>query len=176
MNSYSHLNLFRSFCRDTSLKTLPSLKLTNIAPENWCLEYDPFLLGQNFACFQGLFLLNSSEQLEKRMVIWMNRFRGMWVGSSQDGRMFHQKEKLGTHGRVPEIYTNIYHLYMGYNCFMGQYGVMSWEQLLGYLPKGTQNFPLISVVNWPMVSLSPLKQDWVVLLDPFQMAYCKWLK
>ena len=25
-----------------------------------------------------------------------------------------QREKLGTHGRVPEIYTNIYHLYMGY--------------------------------------------------------------
>jgi len=24
----------------------------------------------------------------------------------------HQKEKLGTLGRVPEIYTNIYHLYM----------------------------------------------------------------
>ena len=25
-----------------------------------------------------------------------------------------QREKLGSHGRVPEIYTNIYHLYMGY--------------------------------------------------------------
>ena len=29
-----------------------------------------------------------------------------------------------------------------YNGFMGQYGAMSWEQLLGYLPKGTQHFPL----------------------------------
>ncbi len=25
-----------------------------------------------------------------------------------------QREKLGTLGRVPEIYTNIYHLYMAY--------------------------------------------------------------
>ena len=32
---------------------------------------------------------------------------------------------------------------MGYNGFMGQYGVMFWEQLLGYLPKGIQLFPLV---------------------------------
>ena len=49
-----------------------------------------------------------------------------------------QREKLGTHWRVSQIYTNIYHLYMGYVMV----GVMFWEQLLGYLPKGTQNFPL----------------------------------
>ena len=26
----------------------------------------------------------------------------------------YQREKLGTHDGIPEIYTNIYHLYMGY--------------------------------------------------------------
>ena len=37
-------------------------------------------------------------------------------------------------GRVPEIYTNIHHLYMGY--VMVFYRAI-WEQLLGYPPKGT---------------------------------------
>ena len=39
-----------------------------------------------------------------------------------------QREKLGTRGRVPEIYTNIYHPYMVYiyiyNGCLGQYGVI----------------------------------------------------
>ena len=47
-----------------------------------------------------------------------------------------QREKLGTLGRVPEIYTNIYHLIYGlYNGCMRQYGVKLGEQLLGYTPK-----------------------------------------
>ena len=32
---------------------------------------------------------------------------------------------------------------------MGPYGVMFWDQLLGYFPKGTQHFPLIrGGVHW----------------------------
>ena len=50
-----------------------------------------------------------------------------------------QREKLGTLGRVPEIYSNIYHLYMDYVMVDG---VILGEQLLVYPPKGTQNFPL----------------------------------
>ena len=50
-----------------------------------------------------------------------------------------QREKLGTLGRVPEIYTgtNIYHIYGLYNGCIGQNGARFGEQLLGY-PK----FPL----------------------------------
>ena len=46
--------------------------------------------------------------------LWTNPLRTWYGGLDVD--MFHhsQREKLGTHGRVPEIYTNIYHLYMGY--------------------------------------------------------------
>ena len=42
------------------------------------------------------------------------------------------------------IYQHIQPIYGLYNGFMGQYGVMFWDQLLEYLPKGTHNFPLIS--------------------------------
>ena len=42
-----------------------------------------------------------------------------------------------------DIYQHVPPIYGLYNCFMGQYGVMFWQQLPGYLPKGTQNFPLI---------------------------------
>ena len=53
-----------------------------------------------------------------------------------------QREKLGTLGRVPEIYTNIYYTYGLYNGCIGQNRVIFGEQLLGYPPKGTQSFPL----------------------------------
>ena len=46
-----------------------------------------------------------------------------------------------------DIYQHIPPIYGLYNGFMGQYGLMFWEQLLGYLPKGTQNYPLIFVAN-----------------------------
>ena len=57
---------------------------------------------------------------------------------------FIQREKLGTHERVPEIYTNIYHLYMG--CIMVLWDNMVFHVLgttaIRYLPKGgPQNFP-----------------------------------
>ena len=53
-------------------------------------------------------------------------------------------KKLGTLGRVPDIYTNIYHHTCGlYNGCIGQDGVIVREQLLGYPAKGTQHFPLI---------------------------------
>ena len=58
-----------------------------------------------------------------------------------------QREKLGTLGRVPEIYTNIYHLHGLYNGCIGQYGVILGEQLPGYTPKGTQHFPLKNVTE-----------------------------
>ena len=55
-------------------------------------------------------------------------------------------EKLGTLGRVPDIYTNIYHqynpIYGLYTGCIGQDGVIFREQLLGYPAKGTQHFPL----------------------------------
>ena len=57
-----------------------------------------------------------------------------------------QREKLGTLGRVPDIYTNIYHqynpIYGLYTGCIGQDGVIFGEQLLGYPAKGTQHFPL----------------------------------
>ena len=49
----------------------------------------------------------------------------------------YQRAKLGTLGRVPEIHTNINHLYMD---SIGQCGVILGEQLLGYPPKGSQSF------------------------------------
>ena len=41
-----------------------------------------------------------------------------------------------------DIYQHIPPIYGLYNGFMEQYGVIFWEKLLGYLPKGTQLFPL----------------------------------
>ena len=78
----------------------------------------------------------------------------------------YQREKLGTHGRIPEIYTNMEPpIYGLYNGFMGQYGVF-WEQLLGYLPKGTQNFPLILGVDVGSVEF----QDGIVVdFSPFDL-------
>ncbi len=64
--------------------------------------------------------------------------------------IFHFKGKSWVPmGEYPSFLSNIYHLYFFwggqwlYNGVMVQYGVMFWEQLRGYLPKGTQNFPLI---------------------------------
>ncbi len=60
-----------------------------------------------------------------------------------DVRIRYQREKLGTLGRVPrDIYQHISPIYGLHNGCIGQYGVMFWEQLLGYPPKGTQIFPL----------------------------------
>ena len=56
-----------------------------------------------------------------------------------------QREKLGTYGRVPEIYQHIPPIYGLYNGFIGQYGVIFGEQLLGYPPKATQIFPLTNI-------------------------------
>ena len=61
------------------------------------------------------------------------------------------KGKLGAHPwestrdiyqHIPHIYGLLYELY---NACIEQYGVMFWEQLLGYPPKGTQIFPLIAI-------------------------------
>ena len=46
-----------------------------------------------------------------------------------------------------DIYQHIPPIDGLYNGCIGQYGVMFWEQLLGYLPKGTQNVPLKVVVS-----------------------------
>ena len=46
-----------------------------------------------------------------------------------------------------DIYQHIPPIYALYNGFMGQYGVMFWEQLLGYVSKGTPNFPWISSIR-----------------------------
>ena len=66
-----------------------------------------------------------------------------------------QKEMLGTLARVPEIYTNIYHLYMDlFNGCIGQYGVMFGEQLLfGTLPS-VPNISLWMFGNPPVPSIS----------------------
>ena len=40
-----------------------------------------------------------------------------------------------------DLYQHIPPIYGLYNGCIGQYGVMFWEHLLGYPPKGTQIFP-----------------------------------
>ena len=75
----------------------------------------------------------------------------------------YQREKLGTHGRVPKmIYQHIPPKYGLYNGFMGPYGVMFWDQLLGYFPKGTQHCPL----NIPWESRSAIN-SMVFLKRPY---------
>ena len=57
---------------------------------------------------------------------------------------FFQREKLGTLGRVPEMFfPHIPPIFGLYNGCIGQYGVIFWEQLLGYPSKGTKCVPLI---------------------------------
>ena len=59
------------------------------------------------------------------------------VGTSFKGKSW-GKTPLGEYRRYI-LYTTIYELY---NVCIGQYGVIFWEQLLGYPPKGTQLFLL----------------------------------
>ena len=47
---------------------------------------------------------------------------------------------MGEYPRYLPTYTT--YIYGLYNGFMGQYGLIFGEQLLGYLPKGTPNFPV----------------------------------
>ena len=71
----------------------------------------------------------------------------LFWGNSSDTTPPTSKGKVG-YPWVPstrDIYQHIPPIYGLYNGFMGQYGVMFWEQLLGYLPKGTQNFPLTTL-------------------------------
>ena len=57
-----------------------------------------------------------------------------------------------------DIYQHIPPIYGLYNGFMGQYGVIFWEKMLGYLPKGTQLFPLIILAGaWKGVKLGVSK-------------------
>ena len=44
----------------------------------------------------------------------MEKKHQTWVNYPNAPVNTYQREKLGTLGRVPEIYTNIYHLYMDY--------------------------------------------------------------
>ena len=44
-----------------------------------------------------------------------------------------------------DIYQHIPPIYELYNGCIRKYGVIFGEQLLGYPPKGTQNFPLIDL-------------------------------
>ena len=83
-----------------------------------------------------------------------------------------QREKLGTLGRVPEIYTNIYHIYGLYTGCIGQYGVMSREQLLGYPPNGTQMFPLNPVPQF--CSSSPFWQAYLCLMHEMENKFIFW--
>ena len=57
----------------------------------------------------------------------------------------HSKFKGKSWVPMGDIYQHIPPIYGLYNGFMGQYGVMFWAQLLGYLPKGTQLFPLTNL-------------------------------
>ena len=47
------------------------------------------------------------QELDEQKLEFENRLKSDTLSSTQ-------REKLGTVGWVPEIYTNIYHLYMGY--------------------------------------------------------------
>ena len=81
---------------------------------------------------------------------------------------YNQREKLGTHGRVPGFFIQHIPHFLGlYNGFMGQYGVTFWDQLLGDLPKGTQNFPLIQGYSDVIIYLwAPTTHGKMKILSP----------
>ena len=70
---------------------------------------------------------------------------------------FFHREELGTlTGSSRYIYQHIPHIYGLYNGCIGRYGVIFGEQLLGYPPKGTHNFPLNFWMIYPLVRTSLL--------------------
>ena len=84
----------------------------------------------------------------------------------------YQKEKWGTLGRVPEIYTKLLPpIYGFFNGCIGQYGVIFVEQLLGYPPKGNQIFPLNLIPSWNFIedigqsgTVKPNRHTWKGIL------------
>ena len=68
----------------------------------------------------------------------------LWLPSSkQTVRPWKSKGKIEYPWEsTRDVYQHIPPTYGLYSCCIGQYGVIFGEQLLGYPPKGTQNFPL----------------------------------